>query len=232
MANPHNYPNGKKAALQWKINIHEKVEAHGLACNISAEELQEIKADMAALIYFDRDCLPLMEKYIKAINFCRQEAAKGSGSTPIVIPPFPEIPPPPPPRPPGGLNRTNNLLSRMKLSPAYTEAMGLDLGIIPTTSTKVEPSTVEIELALGQGKNNKTVLIYFKKGKHDGVYVEFRNHDREWEFCGIDNSKPHIHDRPLLVANVPEIREYRARFWDKGVANGLWSPTKVITVTP
>lgn len=232
MTHPHNYPSGKDAALLWKINIHEKVEGHGLTCLLQAPELAGTKEDTASLIYLDRDCIPVMEKYIKALNHCRQEAARGSGSNPVILPPLPVLPPPPPARPPGQLNRIFNVLSRIKLSPNYTEAMGLDLGIVSGPSTKVEYSYPEIWLALGQGAEHKTVIINFKKYKHDGIYLEDRNHGGEWQFCAIDNAKPHIHDRPLLVANVPEIREYRARFWDKGAANGLWSPVVAITVTP
>jgi hypothetical protein len=39
-------------------------------------------------------------------------------------------------------------------------------------------------------------------------------------------------DRPLLVAGTPEVRKYRLRYWDKGLANGDWSATATITVGP
>jgi len=28
-------------------------------------------------------------------------------------------------------------------------------------------------------------------------------------------------ERPLLVAGTPEVREYRMRFWDKGISNAI-----------
>jgi hypothetical protein len=37
---------------------------------------------------------------------------------------------------------------------------------------------------------------------------------------------------PLLVANTPEVRKYRLRYWDKGLANGDWSDTATSTVGP
>jgi hypothetical protein len=42
----------------------------------------------------------------------------------------------------------------------------------------------------------------------------------------INTEKPHAHDVTLLAANATEIREYRLRFWDKGQANGDWSPVQ------
>ena len=39
-------------------------------------------------------------------------------------------------------------------------------------------------------------------------------------------------ERPLAVATVPEVREYRARFWDKGTPNGDWCDVGKVTVAP
>ena len=42
--------------------------------------------------------------------------------------------------------------------------------------------------------------------------------------------KPYTGDRPLLVPSTAETREYRLRWWDKGEANGDWSPVQKLTV--
>ena len=47
---------------------------------------------------------------------------------------------------------------------------------------------------------------------------------------GADNSKPHYDTRPLLDPNLPEVREYRLRWWDKGLPNGEFSPVQKIVV--
>ena len=69
---------------------------------------------------------------------------------------------------------------------------------------------------------------------HDG---DCSNHDGEWRrhggiIPGIDTEKPYTDDRPLLVPGQAEVREYRLRFWDKGVANGEWSESASVTVGP
>lgn len=48
--------------------------------------------------------------------------------------------------------------------------------------------------------------------------------------CGISVVKPHLDERPLLAANIPEQRQYRIRYWDKGQANGDYSPVQSVTV--
>ncbi|MCX7010909.1 MAG: hypothetical protein NTY53_27330 [Kiritimatiellaeota bacterium] len=52
------------------------------------------------------------------------------------------------------------------------------------------------------------------------------------EFLAIDTKVPYLDDRPLLVAGTPEVRKYRLRYWDKGLATGDWSDTATITVGP
>ena len=70
----------------------------------------------------------------------------------------------------------------------------------------------------------------FTKFNHQGVHIGSRRNNGAWELLGIDTEKPYVDDRPLLAANTPEIREYRLRFWDKGQANGDWSPVQRATV--
>jgi len=47
---------------------------------------------------------------------------------------------------------------------------------------------------------------------------------------GADNSKPHYDTRPLIDPNLPEVREYRLRWWDKGEPNGEFGPVQKIVV--
>ena len=72
--------------------------------------------------------------------------------------------------------------------------------------------------------------ITFSKFGHQGVYLESRRKNGAWEFLGIDTETPYDDERPLLVANTAETREYRLRFWDKGTPNGDCSPVQKVTV--
>jgi hypothetical protein len=57
-----------------------------------------------------------------------------------------------------------------------------------------------------------------------------RTNGGEWFALGADNSKPHYDPRPLLDPALPEVREYRLRWWDKGEPNGEFSPVQKIVV--
>lgn len=52
-----------------------------------------------------------------------------------------------------------------------------------------------------------------------------------WEFLTISTRGPYLDTRPLLVPGQAEVREYRAMFWDQGIANGDWGDAAKITVS-
>ena len=62
------------------------------------------------------------------------------------------------------------------------------------------------------------------------IWIESRINNGEWVALGADNSKPHYDTRPLIDPATPEVREYRLRWWDKGVPNGEFSPIQKIVV--
>jgi hypothetical protein len=110
--------------------------------------------------------------------------------------------------------------------------IGEDLGIIGAPVTNGQPSPVFV-LKLGQGPSCQCVEVGFQKFTHEGVVIESRRGAEEnFSFLANDTSRPFVDERPLLVPGQPEVRDYRLRFWDKGVANGDWSDSGSITVGP
>mgnify|MGYP003350136036 CR=1 FL=1 len=53
-----------------------------------------------------------------------------------------------------------------------------------------------------------------------------------WELLAIDTESPYMDERALLTPGTPEVREYRARYWDKGTPNGDWTDVAKVTVSP
>ena len=133
--------------------------------------------------------------------------------------------------PPGALTRLANLIQRIKLSDGYTDAIGQDLGIISTQDTTAHPVT-ELTVAVERNAGQERVKILFTKYEHHGISLESRRNNGTWEFLCIAMSKPCYDERALLDAAIPEIREYRASWWDNGSANGDFCPVQTITVTP
>jgi len=65
-----------------------------------------------------------------------------------------------------------------------------------------------------------------------GIYGESRRNNGPWEFLTIDTESPYLDERPLLTPGTPEIREYRARFWNKSTPNGEWTDVVKVTSPP
>jgi hypothetical protein len=121
----------------------------------------------------------------------------------------------------------------IKASPAYTEAIGLQLGIVGSVEAlPLLPAGPEFSLKVEQGDASQVVRVKFKKAGHMGVAIYARRAGGDWVLLGIITSSPYLDERPLAVATQPEVREYRLRFWDNGSETGEWSAVEKVTVAP
>lgn len=132
---------------------------------------------------------------------------------------------------PGALTRIFSQAAKVKLAPGFTESIGMNLGILGGEDTMPQASP-KMTLKVETGTGCQCVRLSFSKYGHQGVYMESRVAGGAWEFLGIDTESPYMDDRPLKVAGVPEVREYRMRFWDKGLPNGPWTDVGTVTVAP
>ncbi len=156
----------------------------------------------------------------------------GNGNSPVVLPTFntPSLPNGTAPRNPGALTRIFTMVGRIKKDPAYTEAMGDDLGIIGSEEAATHP-TPKFTAEMQQGMGVQVARLAFFKFTHAGVLIEGRRNGGAWEFLGIDTESPYLDERPLLTPGTPEVREYRMRFWDKGTPNGLYTDVATVTIS-
>ncbi|MBI3880781.1 MAG: hypothetical protein HY301_12075, partial [Verrucomicrobia bacterium] len=83
-----------------------------------------------------------------------------------------------------------------------------------------------------QGPTCQIVRIKFNKYGRTGVYIESRRNGGAWEQLAVPVLSPYVDSRALLVAGTAEIREYRLRYWDKGVPTGDWTDVAKVTVAP
>ena len=213
-------------------NLRKKVGIHGPTCGLTPEEISNCQADANTLIFVHQELLPAMRAHGKDILTYRTHILTGSGSEAISYPLPPEFENVPPPRPPGALNRIIATTGRMKLSLGFTDHIAEDLKLLPAVISMIPHPAPAFSLQVINGLNNRIVRIKFKKYRHKSVYIQTRLFGGEWTFLATDDSSPHLDDRPLQNPNLPEIREYRMRFFDGGEANGEWSEIQTITILP
>lgn len=161
-----------------------------------------------------------------------REAYSGSGAAAMALPVFT-----PPPLggavavPPGALDRIFKFVQTIKSAPAYTEAIGLQLGIVGEEDGAENPlPTFTITMERGGG-TCECVRIVFNKYGRDGVVIQSRR-DGDWELLAIDLSSPYLDDRPLLAAGQPEVREYRLQYYEDAAASGGFTNVASVTVAP
>ena len=123
-----------------------------------------------------------------------------------------------------------DLVAEIKKNNAYTEA--IDLGIVGSPDTASHPAP-GLRAEAVQGTGCQCVRLPFQKWSHMGVILESRHGaGGAFETQAIDTESPYLDERPLLAAPTPEVREYRARFWDKGTPNGDRTDVVTVTVSP
>lgn len=131
----------------------------------------------------------------------------------------------------GALDRIFLFVQTIKACPNYTEAIGLQLGIVGAEDAAENPVPT-FTLKVERGSACECVRVAFKKYGHAGVVVHCRRNGGAWEMLAIDLASPYLDERPLLVPTAPEVREYRLQFFDGSGATGEFSPTQSVTVAP
>ncbi len=234
------YPRRLAERPEWHINLAAKLQIHGPTLNLTTGQINNAVADNLTLAYGlgdwltnVRDLGPTATASIKLLN-------KGTGTTPYVFPTYtvaapPTLPVGADPVLPGALDRTFLLIQEIKGKPTYTEPMGLDMGIVGSEVPTPPPGSggvPRITVTAVQGEDSQFLRIKFYKDKHEGIYAEVRRGGGDWEALPVSTASPLIDDRPLLVPGQAEVREVRARFWDKGQPNGDWCDVAKVTISP
>ena len=231
------YPSRITDQVPWLENLSLKLPGYAVSLTLPTAHVDACVASCKFLVYVLDNWLTAVRLFGPAATSAMDLLCSGSGPGPVELPEFtvPVLPTGVAAVPPGALNRMFDLVQIIKNSVGYTEAIGLDLGIIasagPATLSVVAQAAPVVKLTAVQGATNQAVKINFHKNGHMGVWIETLT-GGAWVFLAIDTEIPYLDDRPLAVAGAPEVRKYRLRYWDKGIANGDWSDVATITVGP
>ena len=214
--------------VTWFANLSAKIATYQVALGLTAPEVADIQANAT-----------VVQQSVLAVNQAKAEqqewvAFKNLELYGPIGEPTPSVPSAPPvsisPKAPGIIRRTRDLVARIKSHPAYTEAMGADLGLIgpsPSPPPEIKPTGSATPLP------GFTASVAFVKAGHDGVDIESqRAAETAWTYLAFDAFSPYVDNRPPLAAGQPEQRRYRIRYRDNDVPVGLFSDTLTVTVGP
>ena len=127
--------------------------------------------------------------------------------------------------------RVRALTRRLKAHPAYTPALGAQLGIEgPEDTTDLgtaKPNLTAVDQTGG------VVELAFSKSKSDGVNLySQRDGEAGFVFLARDTSSPYVDNRPLLAAGKPEVRRYKTIYVLNDQEIGQFSDEVTVTCRP
>ena len=228
--NPY-FPKSNPERVVWVNNYLAKLPALGVICGIQTSEITTTQADLAFYLWVTQVWYPAMQQEAMSATVYRDMIANGPGTSKVALPVLPTFSNVPAVATPGVLPRLFNQIGRIKMSSAYTESIGRDLGIIGS-STGADTNPPEFSLTVEPGSANQLAKVAYMKHGHEGVHIESRRGAGAWELVGVSTSKAWRDKRPLLEPGKPEQRDYRLRWWDKDEPNGDYSGHQSISVAP
>lgn len=127
------------------------------------------------------------------------------------------------------VKRTQQLNERIRNHPAYTVAIGQDLGIIgPEVPPQTEPTNVQATALPGSD-----VRISYNKGRFAGVVIfSKRGAEPSFSQLSIDTNTPYVDTRDALTPGQPENRTYRLQLYDGDNPVGDYSDEVSVVTVP
>lgn len=214
----------------WLNNFANQVDDVAAELDLDAAG---VKADALWLVFVQGAWRAAQRSFSKASTTYLAQLHEGRDDTvdnPLPVAMLPEPPPGVVAVRFGAMRRITKFVQEVKQAPGYTTVLGVRLRIIGSDYVP-EHAAPEVSLGRMDGAERPGVNIYFTKFGHYAVAVESRRGPEEpWEPVTICTDSPYLDERPLRVPGQPEMREYRLRFWDRGVTNGEYSNVSRIAV--
>lgn len=206
MPNSDFVPSGDNDLLAWGETLHGKLAANPAAHGISAEKV-------AALAAANADFHTRKAAAAEIATTAKRLTAEKDESGAALI----------------ALGR--EIARLVKGHPGYTEAEGMELGIIGH-QVSFDPNTAKPSLS-GTDKTDGDVDLRFVKGPTEGINVYCqRDGETGWIPVGRANHSPFTDSRPLLQSGKAELRRYTAIYVIHDKEIGQFSDTLEISCAP
>lgn len=206
--------------IVWFNNFATKISGYGATFGLTAAELTQIATDRTVL-----------QLVINGAEIRRTDAQEWTQFRDRVLfaplnTPMPSLPTPgnvgtlPSDAQASIIPRLRALVQRIKAHPAYTQAIGEDLGIEPSATAPPDRPTLK-----ARSETNYRVRLTFTMHRMPMIEIQSRRgSESEFVTMAFDTSSPYIDGREPLQAGRPETREYRARYVDRNDQPiGEWS---------
>ncbi|MCD6068015.1 MAG: hypothetical protein K0S33_2841 [Bacteroidetes bacterium] len=212
----------------WLNNFTIKLPGYATVLGITAAEITSVQKDNAMYSYV-MNALDIYKQMAITMTSYKNLLRHSSGQPNIGgVPVMPTLTAAPPAVPEGIFDRISKLAKRIKASPAYTEAIGSDLGIIAATQT-VNTDTLQPNLTvkLEGGKPR----IRCTQGKADAIDLWSDRKDGNGFVLVGRLTKTDYIDTTALPANISLAEwEYKAIYVIDNEHVGIVSDVKKVVV--
>lgn len=216
----------EKLAIQM-TNFGSKIGVYATDFTLTPAEVKGIQDD-AAFFSWSVSNLKRIETNKQNWTAFKNILKKGEANTTVnTVPATPVLETAPTEVAPGVLYRFTTIVNRVKAHPAYTTAIGQNLGIESVTATKanVDEAQPMLKAVMRGGKVN----LVWKKSGYSGIVIEkdngagFVTLDKDFSPDFIDNS-------PMPAQGESAVWKYRASYLLGDDKVGLMSDIVTITV--
>jgi hypothetical protein len=212
---------GKRAFLN---NFAAKLPTYAATVGVTPAEVAQTTDDDA---YFDFVCGAHLQHTNTTREWTAYKTALRSGTAIGAMPTTPALGVPPTAVPAGIFTRVSALAARIKKHPAYTEAIGQDLGIIGAEQT-VDPTVMKpvLNLTLQAGHPN----VGWSKSGMDGIEIWVDRGTGTFAFLTIDTVPDYLDTFALPAAGASAVWKYKAIYRLNDEQVGQWSDVATIGV--
>jgi hypothetical protein len=224
MAKSSFMPKDESGKRAWLTNFSAKLPTDGPTVGVTAAEITQTTADN---LYFGYVCDAHNQHTQTTRDWTAYKIALGGGTALGAMPTTPALGAPPPAVPPGIFIRASALAARIKKHPAYTEAIGQDLGIIGAEQV-IDYNSLKPVLAvtLQAGHPN----LGWKKQGTDGLELLVDRGTGTFAFLAFDTVPDYLDTQPLPAPGTSAVWRYKAIYRVADEQVGQWSDIVSISV--
>lgn len=206
-------------------NFSNELATLGASLGISAEQIAAAEEDAAAFA-FAVAAQESIKEYAKSFTRFKEDLRAGKRASTQAAPTL-ALPAAPSAVLVGVEQRFRDLAARIRTAPNYTEAIGAQLGIVAPQASRTPEADAQPAI-LGLVTSGGKVILRWKKGPYDGIYVYRKIDGGAYEHVGVD-TKPDWEDRRPLP-DATQVWTYKIIYFLKDKEIGRFSAEASISV--
>ncbi|MFM2295164.1 MAG: hypothetical protein RLZZ350_1577 [Verrucomicrobiota bacterium] len=211
-------PKDDLGRVTWLNTFALTLPNYQVALGLTNAEVDSLKADAKCFDYLLK-CQTSIASYANGWTSFKNDLRDGSDAHYDQYPAPPNLGVAPPLVAPGIFSRATLLVARIKTSPAYSEALGVGLGIIGTEHSD-DLTTVQPELTVWQESGK--VKVSWKKGRMSALEI-WVDRGAGFVFQALNTIPDYTDPTPLPTGDQAAVWKYKGLYRKGDQPVGQWS---------